>query len=235
MKPVNKGETITGFTKHGQAKPELINRLGAFCSYCECEGSPTQLHVEHIYPAADAAHPGLATNWKNFLLACNTCNIYKRLCLGDGRQTGLLRRCLWPHLDNTFRAFDYHPDGRVTIKPGLSPALTSLAEFTRDMVGLMRSPASAQDYQNLGIAYDGVRRRGDAWRIAENALASYLENPSTNMLRTVQDNCLKTGYFSVWMEVFRLHPIVRQALIEACQAAPECFDATTQPIARGRI
>ena len=50
MKPVDKGEYETVIKDHKDAKPELVLRLGKFCSYCECHGSPQQLHVEHIYP-----------------------------------------------------------------------------------------------------------------------------------------------------------------------------------------
>lgn len=236
MKPVNKGDTVTGLSTYGQAKPDLINRLGPYCSYCESPGLPTQLHVEHIYPEALSAHPGRALSWRNFLLACATCNTYKSKHLGNGRQIGLLVRSLWPHLDNTLNAFSYLPDGRVTVRPGIGAAVSMFASELIAMAGLLKSPAAAEGFENLGISYDGISRRKEAWGIAENALAVYLENPSPAQIRSIRDACRKTGYFSIWMEVFSAHHDVRQALIAECKAAPECFDpATTQTIARGRV
>ena len=236
MKPIDKGNTLTGLQNYGQAKPDLIDRMGPFCSYCESPGSPTQLHVEHIYPEATTAHPKRAKNWRNFLLACATCNTYKRHHLGDGQQVRLLFRALWPHLDNTLNAFSYLPDGRVTVRSGIGAALSALANELIAMAGLLRSPAAAQGFENLGIAYDGISRRKEAWGIAENALAVYLENPSPAQIRSIRDACRKTGYFSIWMEVFSKHHKVRQALIAECKAAPACFDpVTTQPLARGRV
>ena len=234
MKPIDKGVTVTGIRKHGDAKPELLVRLGEFCSYCECTGRAQQLHVEHIYPQAESAHPKKGTNWRNFLLACATCNTYKRLHLGDGQQTGLLKRYLWPHIDNTMRSFEYLADGRVLVAAGMSAGVSALADATREMIGLMRSPAAAENYHILGIAYDGVEMRKEAWGIAERARTAFDENPSPNQLAALCDSCKKTGHFSVWMTVFSEYPEVRNELINTCKAASVCFDAHTLSVPRGR-
>lgn len=239
MKPVDKGvmnHEVMEFAKHGDAKPELLARLGEFCSYCECSGSAQQLHVEHIYPQTDTAHPKRAKNWRNFLVACSTCNTYKSIHLGNAHQHRLLHRFLWPHVDNTARAFEYHADGRVTIAAGLPNDVAALAEATREMVGLMRSPAAAGDYHALGIAYDGIVKREDAWGVASRARVAYDENPTANQLATLLDNAEKTGFFSLWMRVFHDRPDVRRALIQTLHASAACYDAvTTDPIARSRI
>ena len=235
MKPVDKGAYVCDLKDYKDAKPELLARLGPFCSYCEGPGLPQQLHVEHIYAKIDSAHPSLSKCWHNFLLACSTCNTYKSKHLGNGRQFQLLKHFLWPHIDNTFDAFQYERDGRVTPSPGLPAAVAALAQATCDMVGLLRSPAVAADYEESGIAYDGVSMRNEAWGIAEHALTAYVENPSPAQLDAVCDTCAKTGHFSVWMEVFRDHVDVKRALIAKCKAAPACFDpATCSPIRRGR-
>lgn len=234
MKPVDKGEYISDLKSHKDAKPELVLRLGKFCSYCECHGSPQQLHVEHIYP--QKPHPEKSKDWDNFLLACATCNTYKRYHLGDGRQSSLHDRFLWPHLDNTFNAFIYQSNGLVSLKPGLPPDIEILANATLDMIGLMRSPAVASKYHDLGIAYDGNERRCEVWSIAELALEAYKENPSQVQLQTICDNCYSNGYFSIWMKVFAAYPEVRKAFINKCNAATSCFESTsTTPIARGRL
>lgn len=234
MKPVDKGKDLGTFNKHGDAKPELLARLGEFCSYCECHGSPQQLHVEHIYP--QKPHPEKSKVWDNFLLACVTCNTYKRYHLGDGTQSSLNDHFLWPHLDNTFNAFKYQPNGLVSVKSGLPSDIKILADATLDMCGAMRSPAVTTKYSDLGIAYDGIEKRDNVWKIAELALVAYEENPSENQLKTVCDNCYSNGYFSIWMEVFVAYSEVRKALINKCKAASSCFDSTNAtPILRGRL
>lgn len=234
MKPVDKGEDLGTFRDHKHAKPDLLARLGEFCSYCECPGSPQQLHVEHIYP--QKPHPEKSKDWDNFLLACATCNIYKRHHFGDGTQSSLNDRFLWPHLDNTFNAFKYHPDGLVSTKSSLPPDIKVLADATLDMCGAMRSPAVTTRYKDLGIAYDGIDKRNSVWKIAELALVAYEENPSENQLKSICNNCYSNGYFSIWMEVFAAYPEVRKAFINKFKAASSCFDATsTAPVPRGKL
>jgi uncharacterized protein (TIGR02646 family) len=233
VRPVDKGEDVVGLAKHENAKPELVARLGEFCCYCESYGSPQQLHVEHI--RSQKAHPLLVALWANLTLACTTCNTYKRHYLGDGRQSGMLKRFLWAHLDNTFNAFSYEANGHVLPRTTLSADLINLAQATCDMIGLMKSPAVAAGYQDLGIAYDGVKKRQEIWGIAQTAVEAYQENPSPKQIKSIADACYKTGHFSIWMEVFRRHQDVRLALIERCKGAKACFDANSLPIARGRM
>jgi len=194
------------------------------------------MHVEHIYPKAKTAHPNLKKKWRNFLLACPTCNTYKSQHLGENKQNGLLKRFLWPHLDNTFNAFAYHKDGSLTIRDGLSASLNTLAKATREMLGLLKSPDVSQDYHGRGLAYDGITKRAQAWGMAEIALAAYTENQTPTQLDTINAMCSTIGHFSIWMEVFKNHPDVRKVVIRVSKAAPNCFDAsTTRPILRGRI
>jgi len=208
--------------------------LGAHCSYCERAGVPQDLHVEHVYPAQ--AHPSLATQWKNFLVACNTCNTYKRLHLGDGRQRSLLMRYLWPHIDNTAIAFQYKSTGAVEIAASVPPHLRRAAELTRDMSGLMRSPAKAANYAALGVAYDGISQRSEVWRQALGFRQMFLSNPTAFNATMIADGASSIGHFSVWMEVFRDRPDVRRELIRAFKADQNCFDpATTAPVAKGRL
>ena len=58
----------------GEARHELIEAVGAYCSFCE---SPmgSALHVEHRLPKS--MFPYAAFAWVNFLLACATCNSAK--------------------------------------------------------------------------------------------------------------------------------------------------------------
>ncbi|HQR35479.1 MAG TPA: HNH endonuclease [Blastocatellia bacterium] len=59
---------------YGQARRQLINNIGQYCSYCEIPLA-TNLAIEHMLPKSD--FPLMALVWDNFLLACPLCNSYK--------------------------------------------------------------------------------------------------------------------------------------------------------------
>lgn len=232
MKPVNKGGAPDAFSRHGEAKRHLAARIGEHCSYCEMGAAAKLLDVEHIYPMKP--HPKLALSWRNFLLACKTCNTYKSKHLGNDRQKGLWKRFLWPHHENTFRAFEYHSDGRVEVRSGLPPHVETAALATRKMSGLMSSPAVASDYDDLGVAYDGISIRKEAWETATEARVNYLASPTSGWSVAIANIATKIGHFSIWMEVFHDRVEVRRELIRAFKADPNCFDANTQPLVKGR-
>lgn len=234
MKPVSKQASNRRYSPYGSAKPDLLDALGEHCSYCERSGDPQDLHVEHIYPAI--AHPARSTSWDNFLVSCNTCNIYKRLYLGDGRQRSLLTRYLWPHLDNTANAFCYKSTGEVEIASSVPAQYKRAAELTRDMTGLLRSPAKAKTYAKLGISYDGASKRTQIWGQASGFRQQFLQNPTAANAKVIADGASLIGYFSIWMEVFHDQTTMRKELIRAFKADPACFDpTTTAPIPKGRL
>jgi uncharacterized protein (TIGR02646 family) len=232
MKPVNKGAAPKRYSAYAEAKPDLVEKLGPFCSYCEAHGNPTALDVEHIYP--QKAHPTRERQWGNFLLSCKSCNSKKNAHLGSGRQRNLHARFLWPHLDNTARAFEYTANGIVRPANGLSPQNLRLATETIAMVGFMSSPAAAADYETRSTPYTGASIREDIWHQAESIKKNYIANPSTEFAGTLANLAASIGYFSVWMEVFRDRPEFRHELVRAFRADPACFDPTSQPVARGR-
>lgn len=233
MKPVAKGPSPGPFTAYQQAMPYLLGRLGCHCSYCEVEAPPQALAVEHIYPKHP--HPVRELDWDNFLVSCSTCNTYKRLHLGDGRQRALLNRYLWPHLDNTFKAFEYSADGRVEVRSGLTPQAEKAAKATRDMVGLMRSPAKAEGFADQGVAYDGAAKRSQQWAQAVDFRGKYLASPTPALASLIAAAAAKMGHFSIWMEVFKDRPEVRAELIQAFKVDAACFDANTNPVTKGRV
>lgn len=234
MKPVNKRARNRLYSPYSAAKPALLAAMGAHCSYCERAGDPQDLHVEHIYPAG--AHPARSTKWNNFLVSCNTCNTYKRHHLGDGRQRSLLARYLWPHLDNTARAFVYKSTGEVEVSSNVPAPLKRAAELTIDMTGLLLSPAKATGYEKVGVAYDGASKRSQVWGQASGFKQQFLLAPTASNAAVIADGASNIGYFSIWMEVFRDQPMVRQELIRAFKADPKCFHAsTTAPVPKGRL
>lgn len=233
MKPVKKGASSTQYSEYKKAKPLLLARLGEQCSYCERSGDPQDLHVEHIYPKDP--HPELELEWTNFLLACNTCNSYKNLFLGNGRQVNLEARFAWPHLDNTFEAYLYKSTGEVLIAPTVPQAMVPTLEATRDMVGLLLSPAVADNYQKLGVAYDGATKRSQMWGIALGFRLMFIMNPSQSNAEAIARGASVMGYFSVWMEVFSGIQQVRLHLINAFKADSDCFDNNSNPVPKGRL
>ena len=234
MKPVKKDPVRKRYSPYDAVKPYLLDALGEHCSYCERSGAPQDLHVEHIYPKG--VHPNRETDWNNFLLACNTCNSCKHAHLGNRRQRALFSRYLWPHLDNTNNAFQYKDTGQVEIAPSVPNKLRPVAERTKDMVGLLASPAKATIYKQLGIAYDGASRRSQMWSIAMQFKAHYLKNPTSSYATTISEGASKMGYFSIWMQVFIDRREIRKELIRAFKADADCFDpTTTSPVAKGRL
>lgn len=233
MKPVNKGISSKSYSKHTHAKPDLIAKAGEYCSYCERLVPATHIHVEHIYP--QLAHPHLVLVWSNFLLACTTCNNYKKNHLGNEKQVRLIQRYLWPHVDNTFKAFTYTETGAVNIANSIPVRLFRKAKRTLGMAGLMRSPAVTKNYEESSISYDGVSLRRDMWKQAVSIREIYAKAPSAESAKVFANNAALMGYFSVWMEVFKDCKEVRMELIRAFKADPNCFDSQTQPAPKGRI
>lgn len=234
MKPVERGPSPKVYSAYGDAKPDLIARLGMHCSYCEASADPQNLAVEHIYPKKP--HPARALLWSNFLISCNTCNSYKGIHLGNGKCKNLFVRYLWPHLENTFRAYKYHPDGSVDVRTGVTGETLDAAKRTLDMAGLVLSSANAASYQKLGLVYDGLSKRKQQWGQIVGFRTRYEREPTPDNVDFVATNAALMGYFSIWMEAFEQHPEVRRALIRAFQADPACFDRrTTMPVRKGRI
>jgi len=233
MKPVHKGKPIKIFSTYQRAKPSLLRAIGLQCSYCEEPGTPKTLDVEHIY--CKVAHPKRAHDWENFLVSCKSCNSYKHVHLGSSVQTNLEGRFLWPHLDNTFLAFRYFPDGRVELAKNLAASAHSQCGIdTLAMCGLMKSPKAALQYQP-DIAYDSMRLRKEAWEIAHMQREAYRITKGKISLNKLAKNAKKIGHFSIWMQVFKGVPEVCKVLVKHFKADRKCFDSQFRPISKGRV
>jgi hypothetical protein len=104
------------------------------------------------------------------------------------------------------------------------------------MVGLLLSPAKAKGYKKLGIAYDGVQKREENWKMAQDFRNRFLNDPTPNTATLFAEAASKMGYFSIWMDVFHDQPTMRKELIRAFKADPDCFDSvTTAPVRKGRL
>ncbi len=229
MRPVRRGASPqeVDFDDYTRAKPELISRLGPYCSYCE-RHIPTNLAVEHIQPKKGPhACPTLTGRWENFLLACVNCNSTK------GDKKVVLADTLLPDRDNTAAAYVYTEDGRVQVAPNLSPAVSSAAAATLRLVGLDKAPSAITDSNGKQVAIDRMSQRMQVWMTAQECKTSVDSDPKNQDLR----NCIVrlaecTGFFSIWITVFAADIDMCRRLIEAFPSTPNsgCFNRRTGTI-----
>lgn len=225
MRPVRRGNSpISGdFSDYTKALPELVSRLGPYCSYCERK-IPTNLAVEHIQPKALPQYNHLLGRWTNFLVACVNCNSTK------SEKDVQFTELLFPDRDNTYFAFQYLPDGTITLSPALMNAQKPMAEATLALTGLQKPLDVTLDANGRLVALDRVAQRMETWDIAQSALDDLLKQPGNPaLLAAVLNVARETGFFSVWMTVFQSHPEFQSALIDTFPGtrASECFHLDT--------
>lgn len=225
MRPVNRGSIPTNrqsqpkqYTEYGNARRDLIERLGEYCSYCEME-LDSSLAVEHVQPKEH--HSQLEREWTNFLLACTNCNSTK------GQKNPELNTIFWPHLDNTFSAFEYGNEGIVQSSSNLSRAQTAIAVATIALTGLAKSvnQQTVSDRRWLN--------RREAWNIAQESKQDLVECDCEPMRCQIVRTAVGKGYWSIWMTVFADDRDMLNRFIHAFPGtAQDCFDADGQPVPR---
>lgn len=208
MRPVEKGKYTKLYKSYQSYKRPLLERIGKYCSYCE---RPVTLAVEHVKPKS--RYPELECDWNNFLLGCSNCNGTKK------DKDPSFDSFLFPHRDNTFKAFHYSEGGIVTIIEGVK--WTEKARATLELVGLDKTPSDAT-LQASDLRWE---ERREVWDIATGAKEDLKNNPSDAMRRMIITSAKGTGFWSVWMSVFQDDHDMKQRLIEAFQGtAVDCFD-----------
>jgi uncharacterized protein (TIGR02646 family) len=222
VRPVRRGEVPVpgGFANYRDAFPDLVGRLGMYCSYCE-RRIPTGLAVEHMQPKSLAAYAHLEGEWTNFLLACVNCNSVK------GCQDIRLDEYVWPDRDDTFAIFEYTDDGRIVpSQTAIDAGIEHVARATLELTGLDRAIAPYFDDNGIMVQLDRVAQRMNARLIAEDSLADLeLTSDRDSYIRAIVRIALAEGFFSVWMKVFFGHQDVLDALIDAFKGtrASGCF------------
>jgi len=220
MRPVNKGDAPRVYAKYEDAKQDLANVLGSFCSYCERRLS-SNLAVEHILPKDDnLGFSHLKTVWTNFLLSCVNCNSTKSNKLIQFDQ------CLLPDRDNTFHVFIYYESGLIEIRNDIDQEYVVMAEELLQLVGLDKTPLTSEDPKVLFSAIERFSQRKEAW-----GLAKVIRNDYENGKVLIKHICYlatANGFFSIWMTAFDGFPEVRKELINAfAGTSEECFHPTT--------
>lgn len=223
MRPITKGDSPTAkYTNYEKAKPDLTNRLGLYCSYCE-RRIPTNIAVEHILPKdASLGYKHLRNEWTNFLLGCVNCNSAKKTKVISFDQY------LLPDRDNTFPFFIYQENGMVDVYAA-DKSIEKMAQNTLDLVALNKYDHPHWDETISFSALDRFGQRVEAWVIAKETLNAYdngdIKSPQIAYLATA------IGFFSIWMKAFERKIEVRKAIIDRFGGtAKDCFDDSTNPI-----
>jgi hypothetical protein len=229
MRPVRRGPSpqANDFDPYDEAKPFLIARLGCYCSYCE-RRIANLLAVEHIQPKGLPAYAHLIGCWDNFLLGCINCNSTKN------NKPVVLADIFLPDRDNTFVAFTYSPDGKVTpSQVVINAGLGAIAQRTLALTGLDKSISLALDENGKQVAIDRVSQRMEVWGIAQEVKAdvdAYPDNEAVKRgaVRTAQGH----GFFSIWLTVFQDNQDMCNRLVDAFAGtrASGCFDAITADV-----
>ncbi len=232
MRPVNKGvaEDDQGvafaFAEYAEAYPYLRDRLGLYCSYCELpiRNNP---EIEHKIPKNNkTGDPSLECCWGNLLLACKHCNTNK------GSKAVNKDDYFWPDEDNTFRAFEYREAARIVPHPELDAAEAAKADATIKLFGLERieddldKPPAERDNR--------WRDRKHAWGKAGLAKEDLEKEDHAGMKKWMLLDVVDSGFFSVWMTVFKEDADMKSRLIEAFPGTrgSRCFDGEGNVVPR---
>ena len=230
MRPVRRDDSpqAKDFDPYTDAKPELLSRLGLYCSYCERRIS-TNLAVEHIQPKALPAYAHLKGRWENFLLGCVNCNSTK------SNKDVQLGHILLPDRDNTFLAFTYRADGTVSTSDFADEqGMNQQAQDTLALTGLDKTPSAVLDENERRIAIDRVSQRMQAWAVAEDTKNEIDKKTGCQALRSIAVHAARGhGFFSIWMTVFQGDADMRNRLIDAFPGTRDrgCFNPVdTSPV-----
>lgn len=198
------------YTDWKNAKQELVNEIGTFCSYCEKYNSSSALHVEHIHgrKCKDAnghlIYDHLKGRWDNFLLACVNCNAVKK-----NKDIAVLAPYL-PHSNNLLHYIEILNGGFIRIKPSVAGIERTRTKAFIDLIGLDRIPGHSE-YSNRDDRWDC---RLKVFHIAERQLAKYIKPVSETDIETIIDLARTNGYFSIWFTVSNEYKEVKEALVK---------------------
>lgn len=209
MRPVNKGEAPDKvFKKYQEAEPYLEERLGAYCSFCEFPIN----HVPEVEHKEAKARGGEVLAWENLLLSCKYCNTRKSTVVAKGDKG----KYLWPDEDDTFRVFSYETDIPKLNEDYLQRQERNVKEKAENLFRLLK-------LDNIPITPAVKDRRYTTRNEARNyALASKLgwdkvkgSVQRQEYLEQIEMLAKSSGFFSVWMDVFKGDMEVNAMLLKA--------------------
>lgn len=216
--PIDSAGKPKDFAEYGDARSDLYERIGRYCSFCE-RTIKAGMHVEHVLPKS--IYPLLEKSWANFLLACGNCNSTKSSKNVDREHIFL------PDQDNTFLVLKYSEGGQAEAADSLNSSDVMKANSLIQLVGLDKSPK--RDPKASDMRWNDRR---ESWDKATRLLRKY-ENGQTDIEGIIELS--KTdGHWSIWMTVFAGIRSVRLALLESksIPGTAPCFDEDGLPIPR---
>lgn len=209
MRPVDKGKAPDAvFKKYQDALPYLEKRIGAYCSFCE-------LHIQHV-PEIEhreaRSQGGEELEWKNLLLSCKYCNTRKGTIVKAGDE----EKYLWPDRDDTFHVFSYSEDIPKLNEEYLAKAgdeIRDRAKKLYEVLKLDHIPISIKDKDRRYRARSEARNQAllsrEGWEEIKHTSEKELFFHQIIMLAKA------TGFFSVWMEIFKSDKEITSGLINA--------------------
>lgn len=209
MRPVDKGEKPNKeYRCYADAKPDLVERIGAYCSYCEF---PIE-HVPEVEHKEAKSTGGSVLAWENLLLSCKYCNCRKLVKVSQGEK----EQYLWPDEDDTFHAYSYvngMPDLNKEYLYKQEKKVQEQADKLFHLVQLNHIPTSPKDKDRRFF------RRNEVFNMAADELDTWDKISTTEhkeeYKKTLIRLALATGFFSVWLEVFKDVAEMRNAFIDA--------------------
>lgn len=232
MRPVDKGESPTEgeFRHYRQAFPELVKRLGAYCSYCERKVS-TSLAVEHVCPKSK--HKNLKNKWSNFLLACTQCNSSKN---ATDISPDDLEEYVWPDRDDTYHMITYLPENgyEARVNENISPIDKERVRKTLDLVNINANTTEYGDtnYLNkLGERRDAAKACQEqliSLKRLSNLLEKYPDDVACkeeyeNRKKEIIESAKIYGFWSIWMNYFEDIPEIKARLLDFYNTKKQYF------------
>ena len=227
MRPVikpdrqNPDSTPKTYKNWGDAKPELIEHIGGYCSFCERPSYSAGLDVEHVQSKRLAQYKDLILRWDNFLLGCKNCNSTK------GKKDVTKNSVFMPHWDNILCYITYGASGIVEVKKGLDDkTMTKTINFI-NLVGLDREPG----HPKYSSKDDRYRQREKTFDLAIRYLSKFRSNKADT--ETIVDLASARGFFGIWLVVFTNEQVVIDKLISSFNGTcKDCFDKNGMPLVR---
>ena len=231
MRPIYKGShprtpeknLVQVFTDWTKAIPILKARTGDYCHLCEMRIT-SAIEIEHILPKKHFTSE--KSNWDNFILACTHCNSSKSDNIPIG-STNYADHYYYPHLHNTFLAFEYNPLNRCLPCPNNSHLTTATqrnkAQNLIDLYKLDKTSINSGEIDNR------YKHRLEALQKACARRVEFAGGLCT--IRNIIDMATSTGFLSVWLAIFDAVPSVKEALLNAPQfhlqgQTPMSFDSS---------
>lgn len=220
MRPVNKGKAPDKeYRQYTDAEPDLEERLGAYCSFCEMSIN----HVPEVEHKEAKAKEGEELAWENLLLSCKYCNTRK----GTHVKKGDKEKYLWPDENDTFHAYLYDTDLPKLNEKYLKAQGKETEEKAKNLYHLLKLnniPITPSDKDRRYASRNEARN----YALDSKAGLKLMKNPSAREAYLNQTKTLAqaSGFFSVWMDVFKDDDDVKKMLISAFKGTKEeyCLD-----------